>query len=288
MAVKFFGQFLVERGIVSREALLKAIELQEEKNLKLGEMAVAMGFVSPAEIERAHRAQFSRDIRLGDLLVEMGILTQKQLHEVMTRQKNSHLYIGEALVLVGALSNELLQQYLAEFKVDQAPYVAEQIELVAGVPHPEMWEMAADLTFKMITRMLGFPFRVGKCREVSLVEPCFSLAALDMNGDVEARYLLSVPEALQKSVARAILQTDSVDDEPEEVLEDTLMEFVNVVCGNIAAKASQRGRIVNISPPVVIRPDASGLAVPAGHRGVCFPIHVGEADTMQLILFIKN
>ena len=60
MAVKFFGQFLVEQGAVTSEALLHAIELQDRTNLKLGEMAVAMGYITPNDIERAHSAQIGR------------------------------------------------------------------------------------------------------------------------------------------------------------------------------------------------------------------------------------
>ncbi|NTW88764.1 MAG: chemotaxis protein CheX, partial [Desulfobulbaceae bacterium] len=41
MAVKFFGQFLIEQGVVTSDALLNAINLQDKNNLKLGEMAVA-------------------------------------------------------------------------------------------------------------------------------------------------------------------------------------------------------------------------------------------------------
>jgi CheY-specific phosphatase CheX/mannitol/fructose-specific phosphotransferase system IIA component len=288
MAVKFFGQFLVEKGIVSREALLKAIELQEQKNLKLGEMAVAMGYVTQDEITRAHQAQLSRDMKLGDLLVQIGILTLTQLNEIITRQKNNHLYIGEALVLVGALSNEQLQQHLDDFKADQAPYISDRAELPGGITNPEVWEMAADLTYKMITRVLGLPFRAGKCQTITTVAPNFIMAAMDLSGDVDGRYIISVSQELQKSVAKAILSEPSVDNEPPEVLEDTVMEFVNVVCGNIAAKASQAGKIVNINPPVTIRPDASGLAVPAGHTGLCFPVLVREGETMQLVLFVKN
>jgi CheY-specific phosphatase CheX len=288
MAVKFFGQFLVEKGIVSREALLKAIELQEQKNLKFGEMALAMGYVTQDDITRAHHAQLSRDIKLGDLLVEIGILTLNQLNEIITRQKNNHLYIGEALVLVGALSNEQLQQHLDGFKADQAPYISERVELPGGISNPEVWEMAADLTYKMITRVLGLPFRAGKCHTISTVATNFVMAAMDLSGEVDARFIISVSQELQKSVAKAILGEASVDNEPPEVLEDTVMEFVNVVCGNIAAKASQAGRIVNINPPVTIRPDVAGLAVPAGYTGLCFPILVNEGETMQLVLFVKE
>ena len=288
MAVKFFGQFLVEKSLVSREALIKAIDLQDQKNLKLGEMAINMGYVTQTEIDRAHNAQMSKDMKLGDLLVEMGILTLNQLNDVITRQKNTHLYIGEALVLVGALSSEKLQQYLVDFKADQAQYVSERIELPVNIANNLVWEMAADLTYKMITRVLDLQFRPGKCQTVSTVDSNFMMAAMDLSGDVEARYIISVSEAIQKSVAKAILREDTVDDEPLEVLEDTVMEFVNVVCGNVAAKASQMGVIMEINPPVTIHPPATGLSVPSGHSGLCFPIHIGDDNKMELIIFIKN
>ncbi|HIJ81825.1 MAG TPA: chemotaxis protein CheX [Desulfuromonadales bacterium] len=288
MAVKFFGQFLVEQSIVSRDSLIMAIDLQEQKNLKLGEMAVSMGYITQTDIERAHNAQMSKDMKLGDLLVEMGFLTLNQLNDVITRQKNTHLYIGEALVQVGALTTDSLLQHLADFKADQAQYVSDGIELPGTVANSKIWEMAADLTYKMITRVLDLQFRPGKCYITDVIPSNFMLAAMDLSGDVEARYLISVSENLQKAVARAILSEKSVENEPVEVLEDTVMEFVNVVCGNVAAKASQMGVIMNINPPVTIKPPAGGLPVTDGHTTLCFPIHIGDGDKMDLILQIKN
>lgn len=288
MAVKFFGQFLVEEGIVSREALIEAIDLQDHKNLKLGEMAVSMGYITQTDIERAHNAQLSKDMKLGDLLVEMGFLTLNQLNDVIVRQKNTHLYVGEALVQVGALTSESLQQHLAAFKADQAQYVSDGIELPETIANGKIWEMSADLTYKMITRVLDLQFRPGKCVTTTVIRSNFMLAAMDFSGDVEARYLISVSESLQKTIAKAILSEESVDNETKEVLEDTVMEFVNVVCGNIAAKASQMGVIMDINPPVTIKPAADGLPVATGYTALCFPIHIGDGDTMELILQIKN
>jgi CheY-specific phosphatase CheX len=288
MAVKFFGQFLVENNLVSREVLLKAIELQEQNNLKLGEMAISLGYATALEIERAHNVQLSRDIRMGDLLVEMGTLTLNMLNEIVTRQKTNHLYIGEALVQVGALNRDQLQKHLDAFKQDQLPYVSDRVQLPDGIADGQVWEMIADLTYKMITRMLGFPFRPGNCRTVPTSDSNYMMAAIDLVGDCNARYVISVSEGIQKEIAKAILREESVDIEPVAVLEDTVMEFVNVVCGNAAAKASKMGKIMGISPPVAINPPAGGLPVPAGHTGLCFPIHVSEGDKMELILFIRN
>jgi CheY-specific phosphatase CheX len=288
MAVKFFGQFLVEQNLVSRESLLQAIDLQEQKNLKFGEMALSLGYVTKEDIERAHNAQMTKDLKLGDLLVEMGIMTQSQMEDVITRQKNSHLYIGEALVQVGALTTEQLQKHLVAFKMDQSKFTSDRIELPAGIPESGLWEMSVDMTYKMITRVLGLPFRPGKGEIVTTVSTSHMLAAMDFSGDVEARYIISVSLSTQKEIAKAILREASVDCEPIDVLEDTVMEFVNVVCGNIAAKASQAGKVLNINPPVTIHPPDGGLPVPADRIGLCFPICIGNNDSMDLVLFLKR
>jgi CheY-specific phosphatase CheX len=288
MAVKFFGQFLVEKNIVTRDALLRAIDLQDQKNLKLGEMAVSMGYITQADIERAHKAQMSKDMKLGDLLVEMGFLTINRLNEVITHQKSTHIYIGEALVQVGAVAGDMLPKHLADFKADQAEYVSDGIELPGSIAHSNIWEMTADLTYKMITRVLDLQFRPGKSTLVTTIDTNFMMAAMDFSGDVEARYLISVSSELQKTIAKAVLREESVENEPSEVLEDTVMEFVNVVCGNVAAKASQMGVSININPPVTIRPPVAGLPVPDGHTALSFPIHIVDGEKMELILLIRN
>ena len=288
MGVKFFGQFLVERNIVSRDALVQAIELQEKRNLKLGEMAVAMGLLTQSDIEKAHAIQMSRDIRLGDLLVEAGMITLTQLQDILTRQKNTHLYIGEALVMVGAITESCLPRLLEEFKADQAQYVTDHIELPAGIPSAGLWEACADMTYKMITRVLGVQFRPEKCRVVTNIDSKFMMAAMDFSGDVPARYIISVTENLRKIIAKAVLKESSVDNEPEEVLDDTVMEFVNIVCGNIVAKASQMGIVLDINPPVTMRPPAEGVPVQDGMTALLFPIHVSTNDDMELLLLINN
>lgn len=291
MAVKFFGQYLLESNLVSPEALVQAIELQERTNLKFGEMAIAIGYLSKEDIQRAHRAQASKDSRLGDLLVEMGLLTTDQMNEVVRRQKANHLHIGEALVSLDALTQEQLQVHLEAFTQDQAPFVAEHLELPTSVSDSPIWEMAAGMTYKMITRMLGFKFRPAKCRVVTTVDTNFMMAAMDLTGElgnVEVRYVISVSNDVQKEIARAMLREDFAENEPPDVLEDAVMEFANEVCGNIASKASQMGKVLNITPPFTVHPPVSGLQVPAGNIALCFPIHLDKGKKMEVALFLKK
>lgn len=288
MAVKFFGQFLIEKNLVTNEALLRAIDLQERTNLKLGEMAVAMGLITSRDIETAHSAQYSRDMKLGDLLVELGMLTSSQLDDVIKHQRATHIYIGEALIKVGALTPEQLEQYLADFKIDQAEYATEQMELPEWLDkNNALWEAMIDLTYKMITRIVGVQFRTSTFEEITSIATGRLLAAMDISGDADARYMLAVSDKTSKTIAKAILREDDVESEPEEVIEDSVMEFVNIVCGNVVAKASQDGMLLEIAPPETIHPPADGLPIPKGMRGLNFPIHLSDGDLMELIILAK-
>ncbi|KIH75561.1 Chemotaxis protein CheX, a CheY~P-specific phosphatase [Geoalkalibacter ferrihydriticus] len=286
MAVKFFGQFLVERGVVNPQKLLEAIDLQERTNLKFGEMALDMGLINEADVERVHDAQRGEDLRFGDMAVKLGILSSEQMQQILTRQKNNHLYIGEALVKIGALDAERVTTLLDEFKVDQAPYLATRLVIPEGVSNPQFWEMAADLTYKMLTRVANLSFRPGPCVLAQSFDAKHVAAAMDFSGSLQGRYLLSVTSGVQQAIARAILKEADVSAEPKEVLEDTLMEFINIVCGNIVAKGAQLGHTLEINPPVIFAESRQHNSVPAEFCALCFPLYLADGEEAELSLWI--
>ena len=49
MGAMFFGQYLLSKGVISREALIDAIELQRRSNLSLTELAVRKGYLTDAQ-----------------------------------------------------------------------------------------------------------------------------------------------------------------------------------------------------------------------------------------------
>ncbi|WP_305045537.1 chemotaxis protein CheX [Geoalkalibacter sp.] len=288
MAVKFFGQFLVEKGAVSPEKLLEAIDLQDRTNLKFGEVAMTLGFLREADVERIHDAQRTEDLRFGDMAVKLGLLTAEQMQQIFTWQKNNHLYIGEALVKVGALEQARVSVLLEEFKADQAPYLAGQVVMPVGVSNPQVWEMAADLTFKMLTRVANLSFRPGPCVLTQTLDAKHLAAAMGFSGSLSGRYLLSVSRGVQQAIARAILKEGDVAGEPKEVLDDTVMEFINIVCGNVAAKGAQLGHTLDIDPPVIFAENHQQISVPPQYVALSFPLYFADGEEAELSLWIAR
>lgn len=287
MAVKFFGQFLVEQGIVSRGVLLQAVELQESVNLSFGATALSMGFLNEADIERVHNAQRNEDLRFGDMAVKLGIMTTEQMQQVLTKQKNAHLYIGEALVKIGGIKAENLAVLLEEFKADQAQYATESLAIPGEVEEPRLWEMVIDLSYKMLTRVAMLTFRPEPIVVAQGLPAMHTYAVMNFSGDVSGRYLMGVSAPTQKKIAREILNETQVDHEPKEVLDDTVMEFVNVVCGNIAAKAAQQGKTIEIAPPEIID-SSSGLVAGETTKVLRFPVCLADGDRVELAVFIAG
>ncbi len=288
MAVKFFGQFLIGKSAVTRSELLRAIDLQEKTNLKFGELVVEMGLMNAVDIARVHAAQRTEDLQFGEMAVKLGIISESQAQQVLTRQKNSHLYIGEALVQIGALTKRELDTYLKEFKEDQLAYIVEKIEIPAGLPHKPIWEMVADLTYKMLTRVAGMSFRTGPCSVIDKLPNRPVIAEMGFSGSVSARYVLSVSESTRSLVAKAILDEDSVENEEVEVLDDSVKEFINIVCGNIAAKAAQLGHSIDITPPELRNGASGNLDVPENHTGLMFPIYLSDGEVFELTIFVPE
>ncbi|HHW06747.1 MAG TPA: hypothetical protein GXX34_04315 [Clostridia bacterium] len=116
MFSQYFGQYLLNRGIVAGEVLLKALEAQQQSHVKLGVLAVGAGLLTAAQVEEIHREQTRQDKKFGEIAMEKGYLTQAQLEELLASQKQGHLQLGQALIDAGALTFEQLEKALQDYQ----------------------------------------------------------------------------------------------------------------------------------------------------------------------------
>lgn len=128
----------------------------------------------------------------------------------------------------------------------------------------------------MLFRVANLTVRPGQCVVLQRLDANDTIVAIRLTGSVKARYLLSVSGGVRTLIARAMLYTDDVSKEPEDLLNDTVMELANVICGNIEAWAARMGNEIDISPPELLAGGAAGIPVPAGGKGLLFPLYVAE------------
>ncbi|MCP1143497.1 hypothetical protein MKZ01_01920 [Lysinibacillus endophyticus] len=98
MFSQYFGHYLLNRGLITREQLADALEYQKTVHVKFGVIAVDEGFMTTAQVEEVHEKQRQMDKRFGEIAVELGYLTESQVEALISHQKQSHLYLAQALV----------------------------------------------------------------------------------------------------------------------------------------------------------------------------------------------
>jgi CheY-specific phosphatase CheX len=267
VSAKFFGQFLLERGAISRDQLLAAVQIQESTNILLGTRAIDAGHMTAAQVEEINLAQRSVDRRFGELAVERGYLTEEQLKGLLTRQREERLMLGEALLKIGALDTSALAASLAAFKASsQGPVAGTIAEIYDGLPGAGLLEVVADVTVKMFLRMLHTAVRPGNCHgELAKIAKADHTIHQRLTGDLNATIALDVSSDLLRAIAGKLLGEEVAKVDGDAI--DGAAEFLNIVMGNVCARMSATGRQVEIAPPGVHHGIAGPFRYVSGPKG---------------------
>ncbi len=284
MAVKFFGQYLLEKNIIKPHELIEAVKYQDSKNRSIGEYAVSMGYLTEKDVEKICNEQKRVDMRFGDLAVKLGLLTPAQVKEILTMQINERILIGEAMVEKGFLTRDVLDRELDLFQKDQSKYKTGRILTPAGVNNPKVIKEMVELTQKMLQRLTRLTIKVGN-GYMSTEEPYknFLLVSVSLRGSAEYEYIFSSSQEIANLIAASFIG-DDVQNEPYTVIIDSVKEFCNITCGNIIAKLYKGGEKIDINPPEDAVFSDGSYHVVNGREAIYYPlISIKGKSTVILI-----
>ena len=246
MSVKFFGQYLIEQKAILREDLFCALSLQKRFNLRLGDIILEMGLMTKEQLNKVLLAQRHEDLRFGDMAIKMGYLKPEQIAMALAKQRENYLFIGEALVKLGVLTQQQLQTFLEQYHQDHAHQNKLKIEIPAGVPHREIWEMVVDMNCKMLTRIAGLSIRLGPGRQINHCPSRQVTVMAGLTGDVNAHLLFSLSKKTSDLIACRFLSSEGERGYPDMILDVALKNYFNLVCENIVSKAVQLNHKIDL------------------------------------------
>ncbi|QQZ08972.1 hypothetical protein [Heyndrickxia vini] len=116
MFSQYFGHYLLNRGLITKEQLTDALELQKSVHVKFGVMAVDEGFMTPLQVGVVHEKQKQLDKRFGEIAVDLGYLTNEQVELLVSNQKQKHLFLAQALVDREYMTIEQFGKALNDYK----------------------------------------------------------------------------------------------------------------------------------------------------------------------------
>ena len=112
-----FGMYLKNKGTISAEELVAALEVQVKTLVPIGQLALEEGMISARNIFDVLKAQSdSPNERFGDLAVEMGLMTRDDVMRLLMLQADRKRPIAEILVGQGVLSEQQVAAELASYR----------------------------------------------------------------------------------------------------------------------------------------------------------------------------
>lgn len=120
MFSQYFGHYLLNRDLITREQLADALEFQKSVHVKFGVIAVDEGYMTPTQVEEVHLKQKQVDKRFGEIAIELGYLSDEQVEALVSKQKQNHLFLAQALVDLGILTIEQFGNALHDYKMENS------------------------------------------------------------------------------------------------------------------------------------------------------------------------
>jgi len=233
MAAKFFGQFLLEQGLIHPEQLLAALDIQRRSNPILGELAQARGLLDATQAETINEHQRREDKRFGDIAQALGLLTAAQVDELLAQQKAHRKLFGEILIEQGMLTRDQVEQALQAQLAERDDAVQAFDVGVAAHPMGDVLVAAIGTCNKLFPRILKT-----RCQFSSLVQSPADLAHCAIAGHVrveaEPPLLIGVAcdAATMGNIASAFLLIPVAECD-EALAQDALGELINVLMGYV-------------------------------------------------------
>ena len=116
MYTQFFGNYLLEKNVITTEQLLDALKEQSKVHLKLGTLAIHEGYMTAGEVDNIVIMQTHQDKKFGELAIEQGYLTPGQVDALLEVQKPDYLLLGQVLIEKGILSNTQFENIMVQYQ----------------------------------------------------------------------------------------------------------------------------------------------------------------------------
>ncbi|MBN1268243.1 MAG: chemotaxis protein CheX [Kiritimatiellae bacterium] len=289
MPAKFFGEYLLERGAISREMLAEATALEDTIARPVLALAIEKGMLNEEQIaalDAASEARAETPVHTQAGTTPPALPAQPKKMPFM-ELSDSALTLAEALVMKGHLRLADLQRLVNDYKKhvlqeDRQFWIYQHMRetILAGIPHKEVVSFLLQVFIdayvaatKQTVRVLDMKENQDLRHEVDYVimqriigTPSFTFAML-----LSEAHALSVASAIMGEAARAL----------DEVALDAVSEFLNMAVGNACRRLSMTGRKFAMEPPSVTTKTmmrkllprhclAVRLAVPSGNFAVMF------------------
>ncbi|RNC78882.1 chemotaxis protein CheX [Piscirickettsia salmonis] len=287
MAANFFGQWLLERGLITPEALIDAVEYQKKHNISLGEVAIEKSWLTENQVASINAEQQRSDRKFGEIATDLKLINDEQVQELLNTQKARRIFFGEALLALGHIQQDVLDKEIQAHKKAQEEHEELLKANLDNIPEAIAVKAMLDHTLKMFLRIAR---EMVKITEVSTEANAISTDqnhytfAQEITGEKNFYYALTMPEALVINVAGKLLMDDN-HNEITPLSLDAASEYVNIIIGHGCGKLGTLDCMVHANPPFAYK--KSEEKNPDCKHQVTVELASAHGDLMVEFLFKK-
>ncbi|MBN1270084.1 MAG: chemotaxis protein CheX [Kiritimatiellae bacterium] len=253
MPSRFFGQYLMEKGIITREMFLEAVRQQSAIDLPLCSQAITGGLLTEEQVARLDQDGRRSALPPLEEAVRLGMLTFSQLEELGNACPQKHLLFAEALIRKGFLSLSQAARALAQYRADfpDQPAVNSALPADAAIPHRDIVRAVLQAFMSVLVHYTKQVVRVASLSTgpPERVDTPWVFGQRIVS-EVPCDIFLAVPEALALTIAREMLHAETVS--MDDLAVDAITEFLNVVVGTACGALSEAGLRAQAAPPEAI------------------------------------
>ncbi|MGL5677770.1 MAG: chemotaxis protein CheX [Cellulosilyticaceae bacterium] len=271
MFTQFFGSYLLNHKLVSKEQLTEALEVQKSTHVKLGVLAINQGFMTAEQVDQLHQLQATVDKRIGDLAVEKGYMTEEQVNYLLNTQKTGYLLLGQALVDKSYMTNAGFEDAIKAYKKESS--MKDMIKRFYAFTSEEVYEQQLSdyigLLLRNIVRFIGDDFTPLQLQELE-VYPGEWVATQEIVGTFSAHVAIAGDE--KAFVGLASRYGEENFEQCDDYVQAAVGEFLNLQDGLFCVNESnERGLELDLQPQVVGKDLNLKVAKAMYSIPVCFP-----------------
>lgn len=277
----FFGNYLLNKGVVSREELNKVLNDQKEIRLKLGVLAINSNYMTVEQVEEVHELQASMDRRFGEIATIKGYITDKQVGDLLAQQKSEHLILAQALIDAGIMTMTTFQEEIELYKLAHG-LNDEQFEAIKkgdvdvvmtaflAFEKNEMSKFYIDfvtLFVKNIIRFVNTNVSIDRVEKVdSIIYTHFFKQNIKGKSDIFTGYSADTNALLDIASKHADEEFSQLDEYPL----DSANEFLNLTNGLFVVNMSNEGNEMDLT----VQEHITNMSLSVKSSMYRIPIHI--------------
>ena len=249
MFAEFFGNFLLNKNIVSPEELKNALDEKAKIRLKIGTIAINKAYMTPKEVKEINELQKNKDKYFGELAIEKGYLKKNQLDNLLNEQKSDYLLLAQALIDENIIDMETFKKEVSNYKEEndlsdsafeklkngKAEIIIDQ--LLEFDKDKEFFSKYVKLFYKNIIRFIDVNTTIKKVKTYKNEEYKL-IASQKIKKDDDKFYFTGIAGDIDSLLKISGLYAEEIFNEISPYSKDSLGEFLNLNNGLFSVNMS--------------------------------------------------